>query len=201
MDSRYFQAWIYKWAMVFVLAGAVNWLMTGIFGVNLVRSLLGQGVLAWFVYLIIGVAGLALLFRRDTYLPFLGETHLSCAVLQNRDPPGATLSVRITVPPNKKVLYWAAEPASDALKDVLTWKDAYRGYENAGVTTSRPDGVAILKVRAPQSYTVPFRGVLSPHVHYRVCEEAGWMGRVETVSAAEDPQGFENIASMEEISS
>ena len=136
---------------------------------------------------------LLLLFNRDTYLPFLGSMVAPCSVLQNKEPPGATKNVKVVVTPNTKVVYWAAEPANENLKTLKSWKDAYLEYENAGVTTSNGEGVAILKVRDPQAYKVPFKGRLESHVHYRVCNEAGWMGRVNTIFLnSSGPEGFEN---------
>jgi uncharacterized membrane protein YuzA (DUF378 family) len=193
-DAQYFKKLIYKWAMFLVLIGAVNWLLIGIFGVNMVRAMFGNGALAQIIYTLIGVCGIILFFQRDVYLPFLGESHVPCGILENREPPGATKSVRVVVAPYKKVIYWAAEPATEDLKSLPSWKDAYKRYENAGVATANAEGVAVLKVRSPQSYKVPFRGALSPHVHYRVCEDAGWMGRVNTVHVdriEEGPEGFE----------
>ena len=102
-------------------------------------------------------------------------------------------NVKVVVTPNTKVVYWAAEPANENLKTLKSWKDAYLEYENAGVTTSNGEGVAILKVRDPQAYKVPFKGRLESHVHYRVCNEAGWMGRVNTIFLnSSGPEGFEN---------
>ena len=64
---------------------------------------------------------------------------------------------------------------------INSWKEAYLEYQNAGVATSNGEGVVILKVREPQAYTVPLKGKLEPHVHYRVCGEAGWLGRINTI--------------------
>jgi hypothetical protein len=114
-----------------------------------------------------------------------------CSVLQNREPPGATKSVKVLVPANRKVVYWASEPASENLKSVKTAMEAYQKYENAGVATANADGVAILKVREPQPYTVPFMGKLESHVHYRVCGDSGFMGRVNTAYIGQ-PEGFES---------
>ena len=33
-----------------------------------------------------------------------------------------------------------------------------------------------------ESYTVPYKGLLKPHVHYRVCGGNGMLSRVETVN-------------------
>lgn len=66
-----------------------------------------------------------------------------------------------------------------------TWNQAYADYENAGVSTADGDGVAILKVRNPQPYSVPWKGTLQPHIHYRVCGPNGFMGRIQTAFVTE----------------
>jgi hypothetical protein len=133
------------------------------------------------------------MFDRDTYLPFLGPMVAPCSVLENREPPGATREVKVIVEPNVKVIYWAAEPASEDLKKINSWKQAYLKYDNAGVTTSDGEGVAVLKVRDPQGYKVPLKGALQPHVHYRVCGEAGWMGKINTTFVNQAKvEGFED---------
>ena len=132
------------------------------------------------------------MFDRDTYLPFLGPMVAPCSVLDNRDPPGATREVKIIVKPNVKIIYWAPNLASTKLEKLNSWKQAYLEYDNAGVTTSNGEGIAILKVREPQGYKVPFKGELQPHVHYRVCGEAGWMGKIQTTFLNQAPvEGFE----------
>lgn len=189
-NSSYIQKLLFKIAMVLVIVGSLNWLFIGLFEFNLVTSLVGESSVANAIYIIVGIAALSIMFSRDTYLPFLGATIAPCSVLQNRQPPGATKQVKVIVPPNTKVLYWAAEPANEALKLELSWKEAYQKYENAGVATSNGEGVAILKVREPQGYNVPFYGKLNPHVHYRVCGEAGFMESVKTVPINKtDPMG------------
>jgi len=192
--SPWIQKWFFKMAMVFLIIGGLNWLLVGLFDLDLVSSLLGKNVMATLVYILVGVSALAIMFDRDTYLPFLGPMVAPCSVLENRDPPGATREVKVIVSPNSKVLYWAAEPASEKLEKLNSWKQAYLEYSNAGVTTSDRDGVAVLKVREPQSYKVPFMGQLAPHVHYRVCGDAGWMGRIETAFLdKEKVDGFEDM--------
>jgi hypothetical protein len=131
------------------------------------------------------------MFNRDTYLPFLGQMVAPCSVLSESTPSGSTLEVKVIVSPNSKVMYWAAEPANEKYEKINNWKQAYLNYDNAGVTTSDAEGVAVLKVRDPQSYRVPFKGRLDPHVHYRVCGEAGWLGRIQTVKVlTQNVEGF-----------
>lgn len=192
-SQTYIQKLLFKVAMLLLIIGGLNWLLVGFFDVNLVTAIFGKGVLSTLVYGLIGLSALAIMFDRDTYLPFLGPMVAPCSVLVNRDPPGATREVKVIVAPNTKVLYWAAEPASEKLEKLNSWKQAYLDYDNAGVATSNGEGVAVLKIRDPQSYKVPFKGQLKPHVHYRVCGEAGWMGRITTVFLDQEKvEGFED---------
>ena len=181
LDFMYTQKILFKIAMVLVIVGALNWLLVGLFQFNLVQTLLGKGLLARSIYVVVGIAALAIMLDRDTYLPFLGPTVIPCASTPDRTPPGASKMVTVKAPPGSKVLFWAAEPEMEALKQIQTWREAYAGYENAGVTTTDSNGVAVLKVRTPQAYTVPFKGRLSPHIHFRICDSSGMLGRVKTI--------------------
>jgi len=193
----YIKKMLYKVAMVLLVVGGLNWLAIGAFDVNVVRKVCGE----WFadyIYILVGLAAVSIMCDRDTYLPFLGPMVVPCAVLQDRAPPGATKEVKIIVAPNTKVLYWAAEPANEKIKDALSWKDAYQNFDNAGVATANQEGVVILKVRPPQSYTVPIRGKLEEHIHYRLCNENGWLSRVYTTPIMRSvPEGFFNYSGSE----
>ena len=184
LDFMYYQKIAFKIAIVLLIIGGLNWLLIGAFNWNLVKALLGQGVIARTIYVAVGIAALAVMFDRDTYLPFLGPTVLPCASVPDRTPPGATKQVTVSAPPGSKVLFWAAEPEMEALKQIQTWKEAYGLYENAGVATADSNGQAILKVREPQAYMVPFKGRLEPHIHFRICESSGMLGRVKTIFLA-----------------
>lgn len=179
--------------MFFVIFGALNLFLIGFFRFNLITRVLGNGFLGNLFYVLVGASTLILMFRRDTYLPFLGSAFMPCTTLEPREPPGATKEVQVVVAPNKKVIYWAAEHATPHAT-LTSWDKAYGSYENTGVTLSNESGVAVLKVREPQSYTVPLKGRLESHVHYRVCGEPGWMGEVQTVSIGE-PEPFGDLDS------
>lgn len=178
-QSVYWSKLLYKLAIVFIVIGALNWGFIGAFRVNIVERLLGKQGLATLVYLLVGVSALAVAFNRDTYLPFLGESVFPCTVLADQVPPGATRDVTVVVEPGAKVIYWASEPADG--RGVPDYKEAYRGYLNAGVTTADAAGRASLKVREPQPYTVPMRGALGAHIHFRVCGPTGFIGRIKTI--------------------
>lgn len=192
-SPTYVQKLVYKIAIVLLIIGGLNWLLVGLFDFNLVSAIFGDSFLATLIYFLVGLGAIYVMFDRDTYLPFLGPMVAPCSVLENRDPPGATREVKVTVEPNVKIIYWAAEPASAKLEKINSWKQAYLEYDNAGVTTSNGEGVAVFKIRDPQSYKVPFRGQLAPHVHYRVCGEAGWMGKINTLFLNQNPvEAFED---------
>lgn len=177
MDGRLYQKLFY----IFVIVGAINWGLIGFTRLNLVEKLLGKNT--WtsrLIYILVGISALALAFNRDTYLPFLGESVFPCSVLSDQIPSGATRSIQVRVEPGSKVVYWATEPSDGNEKDI-SYKDAYRLYQNAGVATADNDGIAVLKVREPQSYTVPFKGSLEPHIHFRICGPTGFIGRTKTV--------------------
>jgi hypothetical protein len=126
------------------------------------------------------ISALTLVFRRNVYLPFLGETVYPCENLADKSPDGAEISVTVTdVPAGSKVVYWAAEPSTSIVSN--PW-DAYRKYENSGVVTSDASGKAVLSVRKPTGYKVPSGRELKPHVHYRFCLESGILSEIRTAS-------------------
>lgn len=190
----YYQKVAFKIAMVLLIVGGLNWLLVGLFQMDLVKTIFGKGLVAKSIYILVGLAALAIMCDRDTYLPFLGPTVLPCASLPDRTPPGASKMVTISAPPGSKILYWAAEPKMESLKQVQDWKVAYANYENAGVATTDSNGQAVLKVREPQGYVVPFKGLLEPHIHFRICESSGMLGRVKTLFLSDQRiEGFSSF--------
>jgi uncharacterized membrane protein YuzA (DUF378 family) len=178
-------------AIILVIIGGLNWGSRAVLGKDLISKLLVDfPIVARIIFGVVGLAAIALMFHRDTYLPFLGPTVMPCSVLAEKTPDGADTNISVMVEPNAKVMFWAAEPETDHLKTVPTWQEAYLKFVNAGVTTADSSGRATLRVRRPQPYTVPLKGTLSPHVHFRVCRGGGMMDRVETKYLTEE--GFTN---------
>jgi uncharacterized membrane protein YuzA (DUF378 family) len=170
--------WITIVATALVLVGGLNWLSVGVAQKDLVAAVLGKGLLARAVYVLVGLSAVFLFFRRDTYLPFLAPTVFPVGALTLKTPQGASEEVTVRTVPNAKVVYWASEPSrGEPLGD---YKVAYDKYDNAGVAVADAQGDVKLKVRTPRSYLVPLKGELKPHVHFRVIGENGWAGRVET---------------------
>ncbi len=178
-DNIVLWKWITLIATVLVLVGGLNWLSVGVFDLDVVQTILGKGVLSKAVYTLVGLSAVYLFIQRDTYLPFLAPTILPQGALIEKVPQGASQEVVIRTTPGAKVIYWASEPArGDALG---SYKEAYDKYENAGVAVADAQGDVRMKVRGPpRSYTVPWKGELQSHVHFRIVKDNGWAGRVET---------------------
>ena len=169
--------------MKIVLIGAINWGLIGLLDFNLVefinQKLFAENkTLSKIIYLIVGLSALGL-FKRDLFLPFLGKTVYPCPSLKEKIPNHADSKIIVNVKPNSNVVYWAADKNNNKIDN--PW-DAYEKYANAGVVKSDSDGKAVLKFKFPAQYSVPRKGLLPPHVHYRVCEGNGMMSRIETVN-------------------
>ncbi len=182
MDTLFLQKKLYLVCMTLIVVGAFVWGILGVGGPNVVEAVLGRKVARW-VYVAVGVAALVVGFRRDTYLPFLGETVMPCSMIEERVPEHADTEVTVGgLTPGAKVLFWATEPATEGLARIKDWRQAYLEFANAGVTTANEAGMAVLHVRRPQPYTVPLKGALASHVHWRVCGGGGMLGPVQTTS-------------------
>ena len=175
-----------KISMILVTIGALNWGLIGVTNLNIVDQIsnnIGQKFnLNKIIYIIVGIAGIyfaTFAFKRDNMLPFLGITVFPCNSLQIRIPDNANKSVSIKVKPNSNVVFWAAEPKNT--DEIVDYKAAYGNYNNYGVARSDNEGNVVLNVRNPQAYTIPFKGVLKPHIHYRVCKKTGMMSRIKTI--------------------
>ena len=178
-------------ATILLIIGGLNWGSKALLGKDLIsKVLVDLPLVSRVIFGLVGLAAIAVMFHRDTYLPFLGETVMPCSILAEKTPDGADTTVQVVVEPGAKVLFWASEPGSEALHHVQTWQEAYMKFGNAGVTTADASGLASLRVRHPQPYTVPLKGTLQPHVHYRVCRGGGMMDPVQTKFITEE--GFAN---------
>jgi hypothetical protein len=175
------QKYIYMFCMSILIIGGLNWGSVGIFRVNFVDKIAGPIGLTRPIFILVGLCAIGVMFSRDFYLPFLGQAVVPCGAIKEKVPEGATVGMTVRIRPGQKVLYWASEPATEKLKTIKRWDEAYLGFENAGVTVADEKGVAVLRVRNPQTYTVPMKGQLQPHIHYRVCMGGGFIGRVETL--------------------
>ena len=154
----------------------------GIFNKNVIKYYTSENV-SKFVYFSILIMFLYVGWDRDYYLPFLGDTVFPNGLLAAHvTPNSADTTIEIKVPPNTKVIYWAAEPCDgECDKNLMAW-DAYGNYSNSGVATSNDEGVALLSIRGPPPmYKVPNEEYkLKAHVHYRYQTSAGMFSKIYT---------------------
>lgn len=167
-------------AALLVLGGA-HLLVAGVFQIDLIQRILGRSLAAKAVYALFGIAALTFAFSRDYYLPFLGDAVFPIGLLTKKTPQSANEVYTIQVPPKSTVVYWAAEPAREGAA-IQSWEGAYGLTENAGVAIADEDGNAVLRVRGhPQPYTVPMKGRIEPHIHFRVNTGSSMLGPVHTL--------------------
>lgn len=171
-----------KMILLALVGGGIVHLLNAVAGRNVMACVAGETASRVLLGLV-GVAALCIASERDYYLPFLGDTVFPNGLLAgNVSPNNANAAVRVVVPPNTKVVYWAAEPCDTGCDpDIMAW-DAYKGYSNSGVSTSDGDGNVTLQVRGlPQGYAVPYKDAkLKPHVHYRYLKHDGMFSKVIT---------------------
>ena len=118
------------------------------------------------ISLIIGICAVSLMFNRDYYLPFLGETVMPHVKETNMLPLGfgkTDVSLK-GLPPNSFIVFWAAMPGKELVSDPF---QAYGDYANSGITKSDNQGNAVLSLQCPAQYAVRQKS-LPKHVHYRV---------------------------------
>lgn len=128
------------------------------------------------VAIFVGAAAVVLALRRETWLPFLGETVLPPTVFRapfgpTRDATDVTIGVS---PGTARVVYWAAGSSDSA--DPWT---AYGGYGNAGVAGVSGQ-TSTLRLQCPGRYSVRGGYRLQRHAHYREVFGNGVLGPVKT---------------------
>lgn len=135
------------------------------------------GVRKW-ALIAAAVAAIWLAIRKDSYLPFLGETFLPPSALLVASPDYADTSVVVAVDPRAaRVVYWA--PNNQPGTTASSPQEAYGKFENAGAAVV-VDGKATLRVRTPGSYKTPVGKLMRPHVHYRIIKSDGFASDVKT---------------------
>ena len=189
---------LYMFYLALVLVGGLNWGLVAVgynpvdklsdFVNSLVNKVFKRPVnfhLNTVVYSLVAVSAFILLIQRDVWLPFLGKSVLPSALVPFKNPSSSDMVVTINTRPNAKVAYWAALPVpknsndsdSDDYPDVMT---AYGNFSNSGVVMSDENGVAKLPILTGTGYEVPSGKKIPRHVHYRLINEYGMMGRIRT---------------------
>ena len=133
-----------------------------------------------FIYLLILIASIMVIIKRETWLPFLGTSVLPESLIPLKIPLNANTNITVKTKPNSKIAYWSTLPGKDDDKiDVIT---AYGDYSNSGVTMSDKNGIAILPIQIGTGYIVPNGRHIQRHLHYRVVGMPyGLIGKIKTI--------------------
>ena len=141
-------------------------------------------VLRIFTIFVIG-AGVYLLFKKDTFLPFLGVSFFpSTLIVEDKSPQGANIDYVLDMKGYEngtRVVYWAANKTDKVIDDPF---EAYKDYHNAGIAKVT-NGKAHVRIFCPDKYKVNHFGVhtslIDKHFHYRIVfKDTGLMSPVMT---------------------
>lgn len=174
---------IHMLLVTLLIIGGLNWGSIGIFDFNFVEKLnkvtFDSPALVSIIYVFVGVAAVLMLFDRNSFLPFLGETIVPTSISEYKQE-NTTLSIDVDAPKAVKVQYWAANPNSETVEN--PW-DAYEGYKNAGVANV-VDNKALLQINCPANYNVRQFGIMNTklpkHIHYRLIYPNGMTSQIIT---------------------
>ncbi len=155
-----------------ILLGGINYFFIA-FRQNLF-NIFGQG--KGFIYILIALAAMYKL-KLETFLPFLDWCAFPTDTLSQTYPVDANAELTLfNLPPNAKIVYWAAESDSSTTpsdseddEESPSPYDAYGEYSNSGIVQADSNGEALLKLRCPKNYSVGkiIKYKLPKHVHYR----------------------------------
>jgi uncharacterized membrane protein YuzA (DUF378 family) len=173
-------------AIILLIIGGLNWGLV-ILNYNLIHeiALITHNIFEIIIYGLICISAIYMMFKRDTYLPFLGHMAYPCNNLVSHIPNNADKSIFVKVLPNTSIVYWGSEKTNNHLKNLPDPRIAYHLYENTGIVISDENGNAELKFRDPQQYVVPSlfgKKILDKHIHYRYCIGNGLLSPIFTVS-------------------
>ena len=89
--------------------GAVNYFILALFNFNFIDyiGIKIHNKISFIIYIIIGLAGLFQITRRDFYLGFLDKTVYPCGNLVEKKPENPTIKKTIKTAPNINVIYWS----------------------------------------------------------------------------------------------
>jgi hypothetical protein len=185
MKPTYDEKFSDKIVRIVMIIGLLFYFLLAFQGETVLKYYLGNNLLL-FIYVIFGLSGLYVCTERDYYLPFLGDAVFPDGLLQPQvTPMSANLQHKLSgLPPNTKIMYWAAEPCEVTETcgvERMPW-ESYTDYTNAGTTMSDGLGNANIKIRGkPQSYNVPYKNkVIMPHIHYRYRKSNGMYSKIHT---------------------
>lgn len=148
---------------IIVLFGAINTGLTCV-NINIIEKLKNKFYLDKIFSFVILICALYLLTKKETVLPFLGESVIPSTLIPLKKSKG-NMSINVKVEPKSKVIYWASLPNKNNKPPV---KEAYGNYSNVGAVMSDANGNAKLTITKATGYIVPGGKYIKPHIHYRV---------------------------------
>lgn len=157
-------------AKFLLIVSAFNHFFSYVFDKDIFKYFIHNKFILMIIGYIIGLVGIYFFLNRDFYLPFLGPTYIPFPLAKNEKLQGKVVNIKLNnLPPNTKVIYWAANPSKQIIKDP---RDAYKGFNSSGVVITNKDGSVSFDIICPAQYSVnklPFfvEKVLQQHVHYR----------------------------------
>lgn len=144
---------------------------------NKIDSIIGFN-LSKLIHIITGFFIIYLATKKETWLPFLGNTIIPATLIPETKNIGDT-TIKIKIKPNTKVAYWSSLPSNEKEPHV---EKAYGDYSNAGVSKSDKSGFATLTFNKGTGYIVPSGNFIKPHIHYRELNtDYAMIGPVKTI--------------------
>lgn len=152
-------------AKFLLVLGSINYLFLAGSNFN-IFSVIQSPMLRNSLFVLIGVSALYFAFNRDYYLPFLGQCVIPSgdANIPQANAKQVTLS---NLPPNTRIIFWAAQANNNSSQDPIT---AYGDYNNSGTVKTDNTGSATITLNCPSQYSVSkfgFSKKLKRHFHYR----------------------------------
>lgn len=155
---------------------------------NIINYFIKDDNLKKIFYIIVGISGVYLLSKRETFLPFLGESVVPSSLFDEKnnndlekllsDKSNSVISLSVYAPNVDKVIWWASKPDDGTTSP--TYKVAYDEYKNSGVSNVQSDGNAYITLPCPQQYMVNNKK-LPKHLHYREASGA-MLSEVKTIN-------------------
>lgn len=117
---------------------------------------------------------------KELYLPFLNETIIPEKMISLKKPKKSNYVIDIEVPPNSKVMYWAAKKIEGNTNPNV--REAYGDYSNGGIVKANSDGKVKLYFNKGSGYEKFGKSFRPRHVHYRyILEDSAFMSKIYTV--------------------
>lgn len=133
--------------------------------------------------IIVLIAVVFLLLKKETYLPFLGVTFIpSNLFVDSQYPNGANINYSVDMKDYEdgtKVIYWASNNTGNIISNPY---DAYNGFNNSGLSIVK-NGKADIRIFCPDKYKINkfFTKTLGKHFHYRIISKnTGFISPVQT---------------------